>query len=96
MLSENVSCIQRDFVQGDEDDLHVIDDSGISFERIARERGLGARDRETASTINGGLRQTPCRDGLSCIGNKCQGKRFIQRKHANNTLPCSRIISNQM
>lgn len=65
--------MERDFISGDEDDIHVVDDRGISFERIARERGLGARERETASTINGGLRRVPCGDGLTCKNNSCTG-----------------------
>lgn len=64
--------MRRDFIEGDDDDSRrVRDDSRVSFDRIAEEKGDGARDRDTSRTINGALEQVPCQDGLSCEQDRC-------------------------
>ncbi len=48
-----------------------MNDREVSFERVARERSEGTRERDTASTINGALERPPCSEGLSCTEDTC-------------------------
>lgn len=86
--------MKRDVISGDDDDIHV-DDSDIPFERIAKEKAFGAREREIGGTLYGVLRQNPCASGLVCINNTCQspGKTMIGLTSGSPPLSsCSTII----
>jgi hypothetical protein len=68
---EGESCADGDFIIGvDDEDIHFSEDS-LLFERISRERGLGARLREIGSRIHGSARKIPCGNGLKCISSRC-------------------------
>jgi hypothetical protein len=68
---EGESCANGDFIVGvDDEDIHFSDDS-LLFERISRERGLGAKQRELGSRIHSSVRKIPCGNGLMCINNRC-------------------------
>lgn len=62
---------REDGDDGDDDRERFIDDTRVDFERNAQESGDGARDRDTARTINGALGQVPCRTGLRCQSDIC-------------------------
>jgi hypothetical protein len=69
---EGESCANGDFIAGVDDEyIHFPDDSQF-FERISREKGLGARLRELGSRIHGSVRRIPCGNGLNCIKNSCE------------------------
>ena len=67
-------CMERQFVQPQQQRRdEVIDDSGpTKTERFSREKAEGARDRDTARTINGAVQRTPCAENLRCTNeNTC-------------------------
>ena len=50
----------------------VRDDTRITPERESRERGSGARDRDTARTINGVENRPECQRELRCMEDVCR------------------------
>ena len=75
-MQRNGSCMQRNIVpQGCDRDTVTNDNEVDKSERIFRERGNGARDRDTAGTINGAIEQdTLCTTGSRCISDVCEAQ----------------------
>ena len=74
-VTEGNTCARLSFLEGDDDDDdEVRSDRASSLRQIALEKAEGARDRDTARTINGVLVKTKCTDGLSCVLDECASR----------------------
>ena len=69
-----------------DDSDRVIDDSMIDFQRNARDEAGGARDRDTARTINGGQLQVPCADELRCEEDVCRMPPTLSKRKLLDTV----------
>lgn len=69
------TCARFDILESDVDDGDEVRiDTVRSLRQIALERAGGARDRDTARTINGVLTKPRCTDGLSCVQDQCASR----------------------
>lgn len=71
-MAEDGACMRREIIQGDIDQTRVLNDREFSEERVARERGSGARDRDTARTVNGARDRPQCGSDLTCMDDVCR------------------------
>ena len=78
---EGGECRRQDIFSSNTDTTRrVVNDREVSFERVARERSEGTRQRDTASTINGALERSPCSNGLSCVEDTCSHRTTPESK----------------